>query len=243
MPKRAPTASAPVSEHEKQVNAYLARLKDFLMVPNHSDDSWPTISDKEFGAGAELVSDLIDLKWARDCDQDSPVRFTMFQRRTHRLVWDAPIRNTSSSREVPAAQLELSLHHNLRMTCAAAACYAEEAGRIQRQLEELARDKVCAAAAVPVFLVLYKPDLDWNAKYQFDRPVSMHATKEEADAFAAPEGLERLKVLPQWAVPSTYAEQERNFAAFRAEVRGASGKVVPRHGALSKLRLVSSKPA
>lgn len=229
-------------KHEGRVDAYLAKLKAVLMAPDHGDGSWPDIQPEQLREVDGLVAKLLELKWGRDCDGDQPVRFAMHYRRSHRLVWDLPVRLDNGADETIAAARQ-RLMGNLRTVSGGLRSYSEELHRIEQHLDELARREACLAAATPVWLVLYKKNEDWLAgEHKHDQPASLHLSEDAAAAFA-PEGFERGVVKRRWAVPSTYANPTNNFAEYRAQLAAQCEAVAPRARVLEKLGLLTTCPA
>jgi len=230
-------------KHEKQVDQYLAKLKAFLMTPDHGGGDWPEISDDKLDAAQELVCDLLLLKWGQDCDESMPVKYALWSRSTQRLPWDIPLQTT---RNKEAFKDENSrLLSNMRIISGAISTYSDELQRTADRLKEIALRQVCIAAAFPVFQVRYsKPKVtDGEAKetvqgiHKNDPPASIHLSAEEADAFVPPAEFNKLRTIKRWAVPSLHADPTDDFAKFRAEVAAASNKILPLYQVLERLPL------
>lgn len=228
-------------KHETAVDAYLAKLKAVLMAPDHGDSSWPAISMEQLHEMDGLVEDMLSLKWGEDCDGDKPVRFSMFYRRTHRLVWDSPLRLGRDGETTEAESRRLL--GNLRSITGAISSYNQELQHIERRLDELSRLEACIAATFPVWQVRYSKPAAWlTSEHKHDQPASLHLSEEAAMAFVPPAGFEKGKTICRWAVPDTYASPTDNFAEYRAKVAAASESVVPQFGALEKLHLKNRDP-
>lgn len=229
------------AEHEAAVDQYLANLKLFLMEPDHGDNSWPTITPEQLHEANSLVAYMLSLKWGEDCDHAKPVTISMNYRRTHRLVWDIPLR---VSPEDEATETESRrLLRNLRVITGALGSYTEELRHIERRLDELARLDVCAAASFPVWLARYSKSEVWMAgEHKYDQPASLHLSEEAARAFIPPEGFTKGKIVPRWAIPGTYDSPADNFADYRKRVAAACEALGPQFRWLEKLRLANHDP-
>lgn len=228
-------------QHEAAVDAYLAKLKAVLMTPDHGDGSWPDIPTERLHEMDGLVEEMLSLKWGEDCDGDKPVRFSMFYRRTHRLVWDSPLRLDRDGETAEAESRRLL--GNLSSITGAIGSYNDELQHIEQRLDELARREACIAATFPVWQVRYSKPENWLAsENKHDQPASLHLSEEAAAAFVPPAGFEKGKTVRRWAVPDTYASPTDNFAEYRAKVAGASEAVVPQFGVLEKLHLENRDP-
>lgn len=226
-------------QHEAAVDAYLAKLRGFLMTPDHSDTAWPTIPAGDMATLDGLVRDLLLLKWSQDCDGDMPVKFRAWNRRTHLLAWDVPVRQGEEGESDDAYSQRLLA--NLRTVSGALSTYSRMVEQLHNELDALRRHKACAAAAFPVFLARYR-DINPEPAFSNDTPASLHVTLEALEAFVPPPGFVRVKVSQRWAVPGLYEDSAENFAAYRATVVAQCGQLRPLHRELEKLGLSASNP-
>lgn len=227
-------------EYQEKVSTFIKRVRAFLKKPNHHEtgSDWPTISSEELSEARQLASDLCALKWAEDCDGDSPIRMTMHDRQRHRLVWDFPL-CAEPRQDESMAQTERRLLSNLRTISGAMSSYSNELRLVEDQLERIRRTRLARAAAFQVYLVTYaKPE---GYTPQFDRPASLHLSDVAFSKFTA-EGFTRKQVQALWAVPDTYADPADNFAEFRRKVAEACEKVVPLRAGLGFASLTSERP-
>lgn len=227
-----------LKEHHKNVEAFIGRLRAFLSTPNHSDTDWPVIAGEELGASAELVREIFELKWARDCDGDLPIRFSMLDRRRHRLVWDCPV-SVDPRHAESLDEGERRLLSNLRTLTGAVGSYAHELKIVEQELDAIQRTRATRAAAIGVVQVDYVTPEGYAPK--LDRPISLHRTLAEAEAFN-PAGYARKRMVPVWAVPDLHADSTDHYADFRAKVAAACGKVVPRRETHNALGIRTTEP-
>lgn len=224
------------ASHEAVVDAYLAKLKTFLLTPDHGDSSWPDIPRAELDDARGLIADMLQVKWGRDCDGDRPVRTLLWYRRTHRPVCDWAVleNDPPPNARDPVDALEKRLLNNLSILGSVVGAASEELRRTQVELTEMALARRQQAAAVDVYLVRYhKPD-NWAGEVH-DFPVSMHLTKESADAFVA-EGFAVSRVYAaRKALPARSDNQADNYAEFRERLTGLTGKVLGYYANLSML--------
>lgn len=64
----------------------IGALDKFLNVPIGDGCDWPVMEHDDFVRLHEIVRAITDLKWKRDCDNDSVVSFSMTNRKTHYQV-------------------------------------------------------------------------------------------------------------------------------------------------------------
>lgn len=221
------------ASHEKAVDHYLAKLKTFLMSPDHGDGSWPDIQPAALNESQELMLDMLQLKWGHDCDGDRPVRLRLWYRRTHRMVADwAFLEQGSRHDKAPADKEEVRLFGNLRTLSSVIGSAAEELRMVESQLNELHLSKLREAAALEVYLVRYEPNAAWQAgEHRTDQPVSLHLTQEAADSFVA-EGFTVTRKSVRKIKPSSRDNPDGNYAAFKKKIEELSGKVLPWFDAL-----------
>lgn len=224
-------AAAAQPEHAEHVEAYLAKMRAFLMQPNHANGEWPDISNDELQAGADLAREMFDLKWSNDCDGDSPVRFKLFNRRHFRLLWDIPLANEPREEEADEAA-EKRLHSNLRTIAGAIASFGHELNVTHEHLDRINRQRRCNAASFKLLMVDYEKTADIGG----DRLCSLHMSQADADAFK-PEGLVVKKVHTVRATPDLYADQTDNFAEYRKSISAKCGQVLKRYPDITQLKL------
>lgn len=177
--------------HELQMSDLFAKLKTFLMTPDHGDgSSWPDISVEELREARTLIRELLLLKWGKDCDGDEPVTLSLLYRRKSRLPWDIPL-SLSSMDETPEQEKE-RVQQNLYRISGAIASYAQALEQHTRQLQDIQRAEVAKSYEFPVYVVAYSsfPE-EWKAQHKNDHPCSLHASPEDARAFVPPEGFVR----------------------------------------------------
>lgn len=207
--------------HESAVDAFLVKLGAFLKAPNHSDADWPTIPDEEFREGYELVGEMLDLKWARDCDSDSPIRFRMHERRRYEDVCDVLLQRGPRGDETPDAEQE-RLIYNIRSLTGALSSIQHSLNMTHFGLYELHSNALRHKGAVPVFVVEHLAANDHPSPTRF--PSSLHLTKEAAET-AEFDGYTRRRIYSARAVPGRNERPADNFAEFRKKLADVTGQV------------------
>lgn len=227
-------------QHQFAVEAFLEKLRTFLSAPNHQGqgDGWPVISVDELADARQLADEMFALKWGVDGDGDSPVRHSLFDKARHRIVWDCPLFVDPQGEESPQAKEERLLR-NLSAITGATSAYGHALGVLQRELATLRGERLARAAAFEVFLVSYVRPEDWANP--LDRPVSLHLTKDAADAFE-PQGYVRTGVSSMWTQPTPFDNPEDDFVAYRGRVESACGRVAPLRAGLAPFRLTKTRP-
>jgi hypothetical protein len=238
-----------LKKHEAAVDAYLAKLKAFLMTPDHGDGSWPDIQPDELSTGRDLMVELLDLKWGEDCDGDAPVILRMWNRRTHRMVCDWAFTSNGPRDEEPLAATEARLIANLS-TVQGALASASEALRLNyTEQADLYNRKQRQQAAFTVVQVTYVPNAEWDSAHKGETPVSLHADSEAANTFiqslqtarrGTPLTVRRQVAL--YAVPPYGENPADGFSEYRKRVEAAFGKVLPQFTAVRPLNLSFGKP-
>lgn len=227
---------AATQTHEAAVEAYLAEVRAFLLTPNHASGDWPVIPNDEFEAGLNLVRQLTDLKWAQDCDGDSPINIHMVDRRRFRLVTPMVVSASPRGEETLDAE-EARLMSDLRsVVCVASAC-GSELGHLERQLDQVRRTRATRAAAFEVFMVRYKTPADYP--HQLDRPVSLHGNRADAEAFDCGE-FQRESIGPYLATPDLYADPANQYGEFRAKLAAQYDRVLPFRATFGSVKLTRS---
>lgn len=216
-------SEAEVSAHNVEVDAFLEKLGAFLRAPNHADADWPLIPDDELQAGADLMYELVDLKWGRDCDDDSPIRLRLHEKRHYEDIWDGPLRRAPRAEEAPAAAQERMLS-NIRIISGAMSACSHALDRTYNQLEEVRTTTARRSAAVPVYQVRY----EWEGEGDGVRfPCSLHLSEEDA-ALASFPGYKRLGGRHMLAVPGRSTSASVEYGEFRKELAEAFGQVCDR---------------
>ncbi|RQR65441.1 hypothetical protein DIE18_03030 [Burkholderia sp. Bp9125] len=232
-----------MKKHEAAVDACLAKLKTFLMSPDHGDGDWPKIPREELTAADDLVGEMFDLKWGRDVDGDAPVRVRMWHRGQLRLVCDWAFIDTGPRGEESEAAQEARCLRNLSTVSAASAACADELRRLHVEMADAHSRKLRNQAAFEVVLVTYAPTAEWAAgQGRQDAPVSLHLDEGQAFAFLdeterAPGGFVPERRYRMLAMPPHNESPENGFAAYRARVEALCGKVVPRYATVQSLNL------
>ena len=237
------TEKNPGKKHEAAVDAVLAKLKTFLMAPNHGDGGWPDIPREELDAAAELVREVVDIKWGRDVDDDSPVRVRMWHRGQVRMVCDwAFIDNgpRDESRETADARQERFMRNISTISSVQASC-AEELKRVHIEMADVhSRDKR-KRAAFEVHYVRYKATPEWDAgEHRKYEPASVHLTEEDAERFIAERAKAGMTVsyhVVKRAVPGYRDSDAEGFAEYRQKVADNCGKLLPDFKLTTELNL------
>ncbi len=219
--------------HENQVDTYLKGLKTFLMSPDNDRADWPDISPEQLDQVYGLVNAMLELKWGSDCDGDMPLDFTVWYRRTQRMVWDIPISHRDHRSDETLEQEEARLIDNLRNVSGGLSAHTTELGLIHGQLDTIRRRKMAYAAAFPVWIVRHTKDDAWLKSYMNDTPVSVYLTEDEANVAAHSK---HVVMTRYWAIPNIY----KDFKEHRAQVEAMCGKIVPLYGVVASVVCLSS---
>lgn len=238
------------TQHESAVDAYLARLKTFLMTPEHGDGSgWPDIKQEALQEAHDLSVELLELKWGVDSDLESPVKVRMWAKRAYRPVCDwAFISSGPGEGETPDAT-EARLLNNLSAVQGASATCADALRLIHVEMAALHNRKMRRKAAFEVVQVTYKPTAEWDAgPHKGEKPVSLHLSVADAVAFTAtcPKELglgqppEVVRQRGYLAMPPYRENPADGFAEYRKKVTALCGQVVPHYSVVHPLNLQST---
>ncbi|MEX3983980.1 hypothetical protein AB4Y45_33885 [Paraburkholderia sp. EG287A] len=222
--------------HEDAVDAYLAKLKTFLMTPDHGDGSWPNITPEQVSEARGLLLDLLGLKWSEDSDGDTPLALRLWFRRTHGMVADwAMLRREPRGEESLDAEEARELE-NLRTLTAVVSSTHEHLRMVQIALSEVHDRRIRKDAAVDLFMALYVPHGDWKeGPHRHEVPISLHMTEADLIAFqeeARAQGFESARTVAVYATPTRNDAPADGFKAYRDKVEAACGKVGPRYPTL-----------
>jgi hypothetical protein len=232
-------------KHEAAVDAYLAKLKTFLMTPDHGDGSWPDIPREELDTGNGLVHEMMELKWGTDVDRDSPVRVRIWERRQVHLLCDwAYIQNPPRDEETePADERQARFLRNIQTISSASAACAEELRRVHLEMADIHARELRRKAAFDVHVVEYAAPQD-NAsgkKRSFkDDVISVHPTAEAAEQFIVEQekhGMTLTRTIIMSATPGYQDSPTDKFAEYRAKVNAQFEKVVPSYETRQALNL------
>jgi hypothetical protein len=146
-----------MKKHEAAVDACLAKLKAFLMTPDHGDGDWPNIPREVLTTADDLVGEMLDLKWGRDVDGDAPVKVRMWHRGQLRLVCDWAFIDTGPRGEESEAAQEARCLRNLSTVSAVSAACADELRRLHVEMADAHNRKLRHQAAFEVVVVTYAP--------------------------------------------------------------------------------------
>ncbi|KWA84223.1 hypothetical protein WL29_22955 [Burkholderia ubonensis] len=218
--------------HEARVDALLAKMKTFLMSPDHGDGSWPDIPHEELDKASVLVGEMFDLKWGEDVDGDAPVKVRMWHRGQQHMVCDWAFIDHSprDEKESTTDQEARWLRNMSTITSASAAC-AEELRRLHVEMADVHSRKLRKSAAFEVYHVRYKPTPEWDGgAHGRDYPASLHRSEGEAEQFirereTAGMVVERRSIM--LATPSSRDSAADGFAEFRHKVEEHYGKLLP----------------
>lgn len=222
----------PNTHHEAQVDALLAKMKTFLMSPDHGDGSWPDIPHEELDKASVLVGEMFNLKWGEDVDGDAPVRVRMWHCGQQHMVCDwAFIDHSPRDEKESTTDQEARWLRNMRTITSASAACAEELRRLQVEMADVHSRKLRKSAAFEVYHVRYKPTPEWdggaNGK---DYPASIHRTDEDAQQFIAEQEKAGMTVDRQsimFALPSSRDNPADRFAEYRYKVEAQYGQLLP----------------
>jgi hypothetical protein len=239
------TQKKPGKSHEAAVDAYLAKLKTFLMAPDHGDGSWPDIPREELDKTSELVHEMMELKWSHDVDGDSPVRVRIWERRQVHMVCDwAYIQNPPRDEAKESADdRQARFIRNINTISAASAACAEELRRVHIEMADIHAREMRRKAAFEIHVVEYAAPQENAAgkKPSFkDDVISLHPTSEAAEQFIAEQekqGMSMSRTIIMAATPGYRDSPTDKFAAYRAKVEAQYAQVVPSYDTRQALNL------
>jgi hypothetical protein len=238
------TQKKPGKSHEDVVDAFLAKVKTFLMTPDHGDGSWPDIPREELDTASELARSMMELKWSHDVDGDSPVSVRIWERRQVHLVCDwAFIQNPPRDEEKETAdERQARFIRNIQTIQGASAACGEELRRVHIEMADIHAREMRRKAAFEIHVVEYaSPESgDSKARSFKDDVVSLHASAEDAEQFVvkqAKKGLAMTRTIIMSATPGYQDSAVDKFAEYRAKVAAQYGKVVPRYDTRQALNL------
>jgi hypothetical protein len=220
-----------MKQHEAAVDAVLAKLKAFLMTPDHGDGSWPDISREGLDTAHTLTREMLDLKWGEDCDGDAPVSVRMWSRRQVRPICEwAYIAHEPRDDSEADDERHARLLSNLSSASSASAAAAEAMRQIHIEMADIHNRKLRQAAMFEVHFVHWTPPADWDCgRFGLEGPVSLHLTVTDAEQFIAEQtalGLTFSKRAVMRATPSHRDSPSNGFADYRAKVQAECGKLV-----------------
>src|SRR5262249_14820646 len=127
-----------MQQHEAAVDAVLAKLKTFLMKPDHGDGSWPDIPQEDLNLAAHPVGKALGLKWGRAVDDVAPVGVRMWHRGKLRMICDwAYVENGARDDEETDDAREARFLRNLSTVSGASAACAEELPRLHIEMADV----------------------------------------------------------------------------------------------------------
>lgn len=224
--------------YEADVKALTERVTAFLAEPDQGDGaSWPTLSLNQVQEARDLLYDMLELKWGRDCDGDVPFKLSLLYRRAHFLPWDIPLEHGDDQES--SAQEKLRLMQNISRISGAMDTYAKQLDICLRGIQEITRQEQCDANEFPVYVVAYQDtEATWKEAFPYDKPCSIHLTAEAAEAFQPPAGFIKQKTREMDANPSAepwFNLTDTVLANYREKVAQHCEKIVPRFNTLQKL--------
>jgi hypothetical protein len=239
------TQKKPGKSHEAAVDAYLAKLKTFLMTPDHGDGSWPDIPREELDTASQLVGEMMELKWSHDVDGDSPVRVRIWERRRVHMVCDwAFIDNGPRDDSTESADdRQARFIRNLSTISGASACCGDELKRLHLEMADVHSRDMRRKAAFEVHVVEYATPSEsgtTKARRLKDDVISVHRSAEDAAQFAAEqekEGMAMSRTIIMIATPGYQESPTDKFAAYRAKVEAQYAQVVPSYDTRQALNL------
>lgn len=215
-----------VVAHEISVERTLRELRGFLSTPNHGNASWPELSVGELTEATRLLRQVCVLKWASDCDGDSPVHLRLWSRAKFRPVCDFAYIKNSPSRDETDGELEERCVANLHTLALASASCAEEIRRVHLELAEIQETKRRRRASFTVYVNEYQgADDAYNG-----RRLSIHLTQEAAESFAkeqALSGVQFRRGKPMMALPGWNVQPKDDFSAYRQKVNSMCEQLFP----------------
>ena len=231
-----------MKKHEAAVDKALAKLKTFLMKPDHGDGEWPKVSDEELTKAYDLVGEVLDLKWGQDVDGDAPVRVRIWHRAQEHPVADFAFIAHGPHREDESADArEARWLSNLNTISSASAACAEELRRLHIEMADVRSRTLRKNAAFEVYPVRYKPTPEWDSGvHGRDYPASLHKSEADAEQFIQEQeklGMVVDKRSIMLTTPSFQDSPSDRFAGFQRKVAEHFGKLLPETKARQDLSL------